>query len=243
MKKLALPTAVLVLTAGLALAQGAATQNSPSQRSVSTPASSLSTSRWLASDIYKANVYDPSDQKIGDVADLVLNSDGNVLTAVIGVGGILGAGQKEVAVPFKDLKVSLRDGKDWLVINRSKAELQSAPVYASPERTGRSVSAPASSLSTFNWRASDIYKADVYDDSEHKIGNVADLVMNSDGSVTTAVIGVGGFLGVGQKDIGIPFQALKVASHKGKERLTLGWTKDQLKNAPAYDKNAEINKM
>jgi sporulation protein YlmC with PRC-barrel domain len=83
----------------------------------------------LASAIYKADVYDPSEHKIGKITDLMIDSNGNVTGAIIGVGGFLGAGKKDVVVPFKDLKVSMRDGKDWLVLNRTKDELMTAPAY------------------------------------------------------------------------------------------------------------------
>src|SRR5262249_30633119 len=88
-----------------------------------------STGHWLASEVYKADVYDPSDHKLGKVTDLMIDNDGNVTTAIIGVGGFLGAGKKDVEIPFKDLTISKRDGKDWLVINRTKDELKSAPAY------------------------------------------------------------------------------------------------------------------
>jgi sporulation protein YlmC with PRC-barrel domain len=88
----------------------------------------LSTSHWLASDIYKADVYDPSEHKIGNVTDLMIDSNGNVTAAVIGVGGFLGVAQKDVVIPFKELKVSTREGKDWLVHNRTKDELKMAPI-------------------------------------------------------------------------------------------------------------------
>ncbi len=42
---------------------------------------------------------------------------GTVTGAIIGVGGFLGVGQKDVVIPFKELKASTRDGKDWLVLN------------------------------------------------------------------------------------------------------------------------------
>jgi sporulation protein YlmC with PRC-barrel domain len=103
--------------------------------------------------------------------------------------------------------------------------------------------AETSSLSMGQWLASDVYKADVYDTSEHKIGNVTDLMIDSNGSVTAAIIGVGGFLGVGEKDVAIPFKELKVSTRDGKDWLVLNRTKDELKTAPAYDKKAGINKM
>jgi sporulation protein YlmC with PRC-barrel domain len=62
-----------------------------------------------------------------------------------------------------------------------------------------------SSLSMAHWLASDIYKADVYDNAEDKIGVVTDLIMDNSGTVTTAVVSVGGLLGVGKKGVAVPF--------------------------------------
>jgi sporulation protein YlmC with PRC-barrel domain len=135
--------------------------------------------RLLASEIYRANVYDNSENKIGDVTDLVINNDGNVTTAVIGVGGFLGVGQKDIAVPFRDLKISSRDGKEWLMLYQTKEELRSMPRY---EKMVRSA-ATSTSSSMANWLVSDIYKANVYDNFENKLGDVADLVLDNDGNV------------------------------------------------------------
>jgi sporulation protein YlmC with PRC-barrel domain len=128
LRKLALCASVLALAGSLAVAQAETMTNSSSGRSVAAP-SSLSTTRWLASDIYKADVYDNSEDKIGVVSDLIVDNSGNVTTAVVSVGGLLGVGKKDVAIPFKDLKVASRDNKDWLVLNQSKEELKTAPAY------------------------------------------------------------------------------------------------------------------
>jgi PRC-barrel domain len=63
------------------------------------------------------------------VTDLIVDNNGDVTTAVVSVGGLLGVGKKDVAVPFKDLKVASRDGKDWLVLNRTTEDLKMAPAY------------------------------------------------------------------------------------------------------------------
>jgi sporulation protein YlmC with PRC-barrel domain len=162
-KRFFLSASVLALTGGLAVAQTPPTQIPSEGRPMAAPTSPSSTMRVLASDIYKADVYDNSENKIGDVTDLVINSSGNITTAVIGVGGFLNVGQKDVAIPFKDLKISSRNGKEWLALNRTKEELRSMPAY---EPMGRSVTTSGSSLSSANWLASDIYKASVYDNSE-----------------------------------------------------------------------------
>ena len=81
--------------------------------------------------------YDNSENKIGEVTDLVLDNEGNVMTAVIGVGGVLGGGHKHVAVPFKELKISSRDGKEWLVLNRTKDDLKNAPAFDKKSQTNK----------------------------------------------------------------------------------------------------------
>ena len=130
LKTLALSASVLAFAGGLALAETTITREPSTGRSVVTnPSSSLSTDQWLASDVYKADVYDPSEHKVGKVTDLMIDSNGTVTGAIIGVGGFLGVGQKDIVIPFKELKVSTRDGKDWLVLNRTKDELKLAPAY------------------------------------------------------------------------------------------------------------------
>jgi sporulation protein YlmC with PRC-barrel domain len=120
LKTLVLSASVLAFASGLALAEAPMTRE---------PSTGLSTDHWLASDVYKADVYDPSEHKIGKVTDLMIDSTGNVTGAIIGVGGFLGVAKKDVVIPFKELKVSTRDGKDWLVLNRTKDELKMAPAY------------------------------------------------------------------------------------------------------------------
>lgn len=91
--------------------------------------SSLTTDHWLASDVYGAGVYDPKENKIGDVDDLVISREGRITKAVIGVGGFLGVGKKDVAVPFTDLKVTTKNDKTWLVLDTTKDQLKAAPAF------------------------------------------------------------------------------------------------------------------
>ena len=123
-------------------------------------------------------------------------------------------------------------------------KLMAAAVFAAESsfvvaESNAAFAANDSSLTTDHWLASDVYQASVYDPNQNKIGSVDDLVISKDGSVSKAVIGVGGFLGVGQKDVAIPFTELKVASNNDKSWLVLNMTKDQLKAAPAFDKASE----
>jgi sporulation protein YlmC with PRC-barrel domain len=55
---------------------------------------------------YKQSVYNPSDNKIGDIDDALIDKEGRVTAIIIGVGGFLGMGEKDVAVPFSSVRAS-----------------------------------------------------------------------------------------------------------------------------------------
>jgi sporulation protein YlmC with PRC-barrel domain len=59
---------------------------------------------WRASELIHMNVYNNQNEKIGDIKELMLDKSGKVANVVIGVGGFLGAGERDVAVPFSELK-------------------------------------------------------------------------------------------------------------------------------------------
>jgi len=63
-----------------------------------------SLSQWRASKLVGVDVYGADNQRIGDINEVLLNKDGMAEAVVIGVGGFLGIGEKNVAVPFKSLE-------------------------------------------------------------------------------------------------------------------------------------------
>lgn len=95
-------------------------------------------------------------------------------------------------------------------------------------------SVPSSSKTVTDW-----YKQDVYDPSNSKIGKIDDVLVSDSGQVNALVVGVGGFLGAGEKDVAVPFSAVKWATKDNKNYLTLAATKDDLKSAQGlkYDSN------
>ena len=62
-----------------------------------------------------------------------------------------------------------------------------------------------------NWRVSDLVGATVYDDQGNSIGTINDLLVSADGATQSAVLSVGGFLGVGSKLVEVPFKNIKFA--------------------------------
>jgi sporulation protein YlmC with PRC-barrel domain len=88
------------------------------------PASASTVTNW-----YKQNVYDPSDAKIGEISDVLVDKDGKVGAVIVAVGGFLGIGEKDVAVPFSAIHATERNGKWWLTMNATKDALKSAAGY------------------------------------------------------------------------------------------------------------------
>jgi sporulation protein YlmC with PRC-barrel domain len=72
----------------------------------------------------------------------------------------------------------------------------------------------------------------VYNDSNQKIGTVDDIIISPDQKVSFAIIGVGGFLGIGKHDVAIPMNHLKI---DGDRYVLPGATKEALKALPAFE--------
>jgi PRC-barrel domain protein len=84
----------------------------------------------LASTIIGKPAVNSQDEGIGDVNDLVTDRSGKIIAALIGVGGFLGIGEKNVAVRFEDLKLTPDENNETkVVLNVSKDTLASAPDY------------------------------------------------------------------------------------------------------------------
>jgi sporulation protein YlmC with PRC-barrel domain len=87
----------------------------------SVPAQSVTVTDW-----YKQSVYDPSNNKIGEIKDVLLSQDGKVTALITGVGGFLAMGEKDVAVPFDAVKHTVKDGKIYLNLDTTKDALKAA---------------------------------------------------------------------------------------------------------------------
>jgi sporulation protein YlmC with PRC-barrel domain len=156
MKRLASAAALLVFVSSGALAQPTseapktappapeATQPAPeaaqpmpsapegAEKMTAVPGDSVS-----VTDYYKQNVYDASDNTIGEMSDVLLDKDGHVTAVMLSVGGFLGLGAKYVSVPFNALRMTEKDGKRYLVMDTTKDALTSAPGYQYDKTKGQ----------------------------------------------------------------------------------------------------------
>jgi hypothetical protein len=119
---------LIAITAGALIASTAAfAQPMSSGRAeimTSVPNNSTTVTDW-----YKQNVYDPSDNKIGEIMDVLVSPEGRATALIVGVGGFLGAGQKDVAVPFTAVKHTMKDKKIYLTMDTTKDALKAAPGF------------------------------------------------------------------------------------------------------------------
>lgn len=92
-----------------------------------------------------------------------------------------------------------------------------APAAKDTPPTGQSASTPraetpatpAQTQSSNEWRGSKVIGLYVYNDANERLGSINELLMDSSGKVSKAVIGVGGFLGIGESDVAVEFDQLK----------------------------------
>ena len=116
------PIATAALLGFLTVTAFAAQESARMQTSI--PGNALTVTDW-----YKQDVYDPNNNKIGQISDVLVDKSGKISTLIIGVGGFLGAGQKDVAVPFEEVQATTKDNKVHLVMNTTKDALKSAPGF------------------------------------------------------------------------------------------------------------------
>jgi sporulation protein YlmC with PRC-barrel domain len=112
---------LVALCAGILLASSTAFA---SELLTSVPNSSRTVTDW-----YKQNVYDPNNNKIGEIMDVLVEPSGQINAAIVGVGGFLGAGEKDVAVNFSSIKPTMKSNKMYLTMDTSKDDLKKAPGF------------------------------------------------------------------------------------------------------------------
>ena len=258
---------------------------------------------------------------VGEINDVVLGRDGQIKAVILGVGGFLGIGEKNVAVPMQDVKfVKNGDGADdfFLVVNANKDLLTSAPAYvtldekvdqqaaandaAAPADTmtapadtaaatdttttapadtttaaDATAAKPADTASTMDstttastnadsatqtmtddnrtrlvrpdvtpegYKAAEMTEltaeklqgARVYGPNNEDVGEVNRLVLDGNGQVTRVVLDVGGFLGMGERQIAVtPDELNIVRTDDGNEfRVYVDSNQANLKAQPEY---------
>lgn len=109
--------------------------------------------------------------------------------------------------------------------------------------SAKSTSASASTISSQKpdqLLATKIKGADVMGADDKKIGDVSDLLFSKDGKLEAYVISVGGFLGVGAKEVALAPSSVQLAQDKDNWKLKISASKDQLTQAPNFERHKDV---
>ncbi|MDS1136612.1 PRC-barrel domain-containing protein [Nitratireductor indicus] len=336
--------ATLVATGAVAQTSTPPTTGAPAAAPVEQPMT-VRAEGHLASELIGKSVYNGTGddaQNIGKVTDLVLDDAGDVKAIVVGVGGFLGIGQKEVALEYDLAEWAEKDGDRWLVIETTadalkaqeefdrsayrpmpadadvketkpatKDDLAKAPVEtddsddttamapdsdtgsgtsggmaaapapapeadsasdagqttAEADKTDKpagemSAQAPASDeamtddtktsaidsselekMPVEQIRTEDLTGTAVYGANEERIGEIGDIILSQDGKVDAVLVDVGGFLGLGEKEVAIGMDNLAfMTDGNGSLYLYTDFSKEALESQPAYDEGTYAEK-
>jgi 3-oxoacyl-ACP reductase-like protein len=299
-----------VLTCG-AMAAYAQTTTTP-QTSTAPPAATTGTTSVSpdAADAKKLigrNIQNAQNDTIGEIKSVFIGSDGKVDSVMVGVGGFLGVGEKEVKLAWKDLQIA--DGGRKVTVNMTKDDLKAMPEYkykdtawrgqvftdtgpygerrtdaaptttpmpsdkaaeraerraerdkaatapspapapadrglagttAPPADRGAAPPAEPRTVSTGDFNVQGdmstyaIIGTKVKNQTNETVGSIEDIYMDKSGQVKTVVVSVGGFLGLGAKDVAVKWGDLDFGRDGNSVVIKTNWTKDSLKAMPDY---------
>jgi len=123
------------------------------------------------------------------------------------------------------------------------AALLTTSAFAQAPDASTTTHAPSAAQFTTNegqgqWLVGSLWNKSVYNASGKSIGDLKDVLIDKDGHVVALVIGVGGFLGLGEKDVAVDYSYLQNNGGVTPGRITLGLSEQDLRNAPAFHRGS-----
>jgi hypothetical protein len=120
-------------------------------------------------------------------------------------------------------------------------ELRSPPAEnpISSQPAGNAANRPAT-VALDRQVAQGVLGREVRSAADENMGRIIDVIVDRVGNVRAAVIDFGGFLGVGSRKIAVDWNALHFTAVDGNDRITVGFTRDQVKAAPEYQDGKSI---
>jgi hypothetical protein len=216
-----------------------------------TPTGQASTNADATQHMAKINRADLEGMdNIGQINEIVLSRNGQIRAIVIGVGGFLGMGERDVAVKMDQVTFASdpeNRSEIYIVVNTGAEMLKNSPAYdrtaRADERTQRSAfAAPQMTREGYERVAVTDLSSDmlvgktVYGVNDDSVGVIDDLILDEKGSITNVIIDFGGFLGIGASQVSVGFDELTVLSNAGRTdvRIYVDATKEQIQAQPKY---------
>lgn len=195
------------------------------------------------SEIEDTTIVNHADEELGYIWDFAIDpSNGQVSYAAVSFGGWLGMGDKLFAIPMSALHVT---GKDRIILDVTKQELKTAkgfnqenwPTHPSSRwmKDQDKQKQDRSRKITSIVKASDLIDLDVKGAQDEELGEINDLYIDPDDSrVAYSVLSHGGWMGISDELIAIPWESLDMKQRQDNENLlTLDMPKSRLENAPS----------
>lgn len=123
-------------------------------------------------------------------------------------------------------------GLALLAADLARGQAASAPAVPVAAKAVIGVTVAETQLLATGYRATMLLKQDVYNDKGEKIGKVDDLVMSTDGTLSTVIVNVGGFLGLGKHLVAIPVRQF---AHVAPKAVLPKASKEELKALPKFE--------
>lgn len=254
------------LLASVAFAQSPSAPSDTTKNAPTTTMSDTSSSfqgNWRASKLVGLSVYNEKNESVGSINDMLTDKNGKIVAVVIGVGGFLGVGEREVLLGWRDLQIE--SNGEVVRVNMTKDQLKAMAPYsykdpayrgtvftdkgvyvpdrANTDRTA-TASAPTRSTGDFNvagqMSAEALIGKTVKNATNESVGKIDDVYLDASGAVKLVVVSVGGFLGVGTKNVAVPWTDLKFGRDGSSITVLTNWTKDSLKAMPDYKDERRI---
>jgi hypothetical protein len=125
---------------------GAASAQTATNLDQTTSATTHKVGEWRASKLTGVDVYNEANEKIGDINEVILDRSGKVANVIIGVGGVLGLGERYVAVTFDKLKWVDQPATSTTASTTSAPA--NAPATTSPDSATRTTTGAATTTTT-----------------------------------------------------------------------------------------------
>ena len=199
------------------------------------------------SQVTGAKLFDDQGNHIGEIKDVLFDENtGGMTHAIVSVGGWLGIGDKESAVPWKFVHQS-KSGSPGFVLEIDKAKLKDGESFAdsawpNTDQTWYDKSYSHYGLKTHNGaklvRASKVISAQLFDQKGDKIGDIKDILMHpNSGRVAYATLDIGKYVGKGDQLTNVPWDLVR-QSKKDTAGFVVNADKAKLAGATYFDSNA-----
>jgi hypothetical protein len=135
-------------------------------------------------------------------------------------------------------KLLISTAVSGLMLSSALAQSSMSPASDAGMKSGSaSGAAVISAQKADEWLASKFKGTDVLGPDNQKVGDVSDVLFSKDGKIDAYIVSVGGFLGVGSKDVALAPSAFQVVpgDDKNSDKLKISMTKDQLKEASNFE--------